>query len=96
MKTVHKFQIFPTNEKQSIDINDGARILSVGFQGNNLFLWAFVDTENELKPRYFHIFGTGHDIPDGDIPCCPKFSYIGHARIEGVGFEGFVFESSVA
>jgi len=58
MKTIYKYTIVP--QKEDISLPSGAVVLAVSFQGEDLCLWAEVDTEAELETRYFRIFGTGH------------------------------------
>lgn len=49
-------------DRQTVMMPDGARILSVGHQGDagDLAMWARVDPSAKLQPRYFVIHGTGH------------------------------------
>ena len=40
-----------------------AEILSVGYQGNSICVWAMVDPDDaSSEKRLFHVFGTGHKI----------------------------------
>ena len=39
-----------------------ATILKVANQGDDICIWAEVVDENDLEPRYFEVFGTGHAI----------------------------------
>ena len=63
MRTIHKFPLKLTDD-QTIELPDGAKILSVQWQMNGLMLWALVDCHNALTPRHVMIRGTGHDVPD--------------------------------
>lgn len=65
MKAIWKFQL-STFGYTMIAMPDGAKILSVQFQGHVLCLWAFIDTENVCRPRTFRVFDTGESIP-GDV-----------------------------
>lgn len=47
-----------------IDMPKGAEALHVGFQGQDIFIWAKVDPNAKLEPREFIIAGTGHDLPE--------------------------------
>jgi len=58
MKTVYKF---PSGD---IQIPKGAKVLTAGIQLGKVVLWAEVDTEQVLEHRTFHVYGTGHLIPD--------------------------------
>ena len=60
MNRVYKYTLYPDGK---IEMPLGAEILSTAFQGEELQIWAVVDMEEERKEdRYFHVFGTGHDI----------------------------------
>jgi hypothetical protein len=60
MKQVWKFKVDPN--ENPIQIPACAELLSVGFQGDDLFLWALVDIEANEKPRNIVVRGTGHNI----------------------------------
>ena len=64
MKTIYKYPLEITN-KQSIEIPNNSRILSVANQNENICLWVEIDKKEEKKTELaFYVFGTGHDIPD--------------------------------
>lgn len=65
MKTIYKYPL-PLDRIQSVSMPEGALIRSVGKQGEDLMLWAEVDTAAPHKTRSIEIFGTGHSIP-GDM-----------------------------
>ena len=54
----------PLVERPQIMMPIGAGILSVQFQGDELFLWALVDTEKVKISHDFLIFGTGVNMND--------------------------------
>lgn len=58
MKTVYKY---PTGE---IQIPKGAKVLTAEIQNEKVCIWAEVDTEQVLEHRTFHVYGTGHLIPE--------------------------------
>jgi hypothetical protein len=62
MKTIYKYQLSPDVD-QTINLPYGAQILSAGelpgVDGGELFIWAKVDTNNQLHSRRIVIFGTG-------------------------------------
>ncbi len=60
MDQVWKFVLEPEIE---IEIPEGAELLSVATQGDQIFLWAKVSPSAEKVKRTFVGFGTGHDIP---------------------------------
>lgn len=43
-----------------------ARILSAGVQGQTIMVWAIVDPSNEQVSRRIPVYGTGHEISEGD------------------------------
>ena len=43
----------------------GARVLSVGMQGEQPCLWAMVEPSNTPEARSFAVVGTGHPLPSG-------------------------------
>jgi hypothetical protein len=61
MKTVFKYELGP---EKKIQIYVGAEILRVDAVGQQVFMWALVDTQNAKEERYFKIYGTGHVIND--------------------------------
>jgi len=60
MKQVWKFEIH--QDETPTEMPEGAEIISVGFQGQQLMLWALVDVDAQLIPRHIIIRGTGHNI----------------------------------
>lgn len=65
MKQIWKFQLHTTGAFR-VDMPKGAECLSVGFQKDNLFLWAVVDVEDGVEPalekRVFWMALTGAGI----------------------------------
>ena len=67
----------------------GARILHGGEIDGDLFLWAEVNPNAKMKPRYFLIAGTGHRLPLdgtylGTIPALPFIWHIYELPAEAV------------
>lgn len=63
MQTIYKYLIKPSPQVQEIKMKDGARVLSVGIDGdNNPAIWAQVDTDRSDVKRKFFCLGTGWDI----------------------------------
>ena len=87
MKTIHKYILDPNNKE--IFMQKGAVILTTREQGDNIYIWAEVDTDTPIEPRYFEIFGTGHEMHE-DIGMNRK--YIGTAMMEGGDFIFHVYE----
>lgn len=61
MKTIYKYPIEIT-DSQVIKLPKEYRVLTVQIQNNNPFLWALVDTDNDLEDAEILIIGTGHGI----------------------------------
>ena len=49
---------------QEIRLPRGAEVLHVGCQRGDLFLWAMVNDDADIGPRWFEINGTGNRLPD--------------------------------
>ena len=76
MKTVYKYQIQPI-EIQEINLPIQSKILSVGTQDGELYLWAEINLENHTieEPRKIRVSGTGWTLEDGE---CRKFIGTAH------------------
>lgn len=61
MLTVYKYPI-EVKSHFPLSLPDGARILKVDFQGDQLCLWALGDTNVKPVTRMIRVFGTGHPI----------------------------------
>lgn len=86
MLTVYKYALARVT-RQTIALPKRARILCAEFQGNELFLWAQVDTNEPHRERYIHIYGTGHDMKDEDL------LYINTVHLQDIGMVYHVFEN---
>jgi hypothetical protein len=62
-KTIWKY-ILCVAGRQTFPMPDGAQVLSVQMQGNDVCMWAMVDPRARKKCRTFHVFCTGHEISD--------------------------------
>ena len=60
MKTIYKYPLLDWS--QTIQLPKDAQVLTAAKQGDNVFVWALVDTTNEPEPRTFTIIGTGNEI----------------------------------
>lgn len=61
MKTVFKYAI--TGHRSVVSLPDGAVVLSVNAQGDDMFLWALVDAELPARTeRVFRVYATGQPI----------------------------------
>ncbi len=61
MQVNYKYPL-KVDRRQMVEMPLGAIILSAQFQGNNLCLWARVDTDKPPVNRIIHIYGTGHEM----------------------------------
>ena len=60
MKIVHKYLLQQTDH-QWLELPRYSEVLTVQEQGNELYLWAKVDTQNPITKKSIVIVGTGHD-----------------------------------
>ncbi len=58
MNTIWKYEVCLEDEF-TISMPKDAKILSVNTQNETSYLWAIVNTDNELENRKFKLFGTG-------------------------------------
>lgn len=82
--TIWKFTLEPVCELQ---MPEGATVLSVGVQGENICLWAMVNPDAPKVTRSFVGFGTGHEVTDAT---CLEF--IGTALLHGGSLVFHIFE----
>lgn len=59
MKTVFKYHIAWDGE---VKMFEGAEIVKFAHQNGMRWIWAIVDTDNEVVQRRFHVIGTGWEI----------------------------------
>jgi hypothetical protein len=74
MKKIYKYQL-DLLDTQFVELSLGAEILTVQMQGNQLCLWAMVNTLPEAikKNRRIEIIGTGNPVPIGDLKYISTF-----------------------
>jgi hypothetical protein len=66
VKTIHKYSLDTTNEdKITVLMPQVAKIVMVGSQNGQPFLWAIVDSESPLIARHYRLIATGQPIPGG-------------------------------
>lgn len=63
MKTIWKYPLQVT-DLQTLEIPQGAQILSAQIQSGQLTLWALVDTSNPCEKVKIEVVGTGNPIDD--------------------------------
>ena len=65
-KTIHKYTL-DVYKNFWVNVKEGAEVLSVGMQHNNIVVWARVNPDNRTVARRFPVYGTGNEIaPDDD------------------------------
>lgn len=85
MRTIHKY-ILPLPGTFTLDLPEGAQLLSFQSQYNQPTLWALVDPAAPLCPRSFRLYGTGHPISEPDL------TYIGTRLMEDDSLVWHLFE----
>lgn len=80
MKTVYKYPLEITDE-QAVLLPSDYKVLTVQSQGDQLCLWAEVDTMTKLVRRAVRVIGTGNPLPDDN----GVYSYVGTAQMQRVG-----------
>ena len=63
MKTIHKF-ILTLASEQTVQMNEGAKPLTIDMQYGSPCLWAEVDTDKPMRPVTISVFGTGQGLPE--------------------------------
>lgn len=83
---IWKFDL-PIQDTPIISMPEGAKILSLQVQEGVPRIWALVNPQNDMKSRFFHIIGTGHNFKESTLG-----SYVGTFITAGETFVGHVFE----
>ncbi len=86
MKTIFKY-FLSSNDQLLLYLPEGAEILSVQGQGDQLVLWAIVDPSLNVEPRLLSIYGTGNPFQSDHA------RYIGTAQVNA--FVWHVFEEPI-
>lgn len=64
MRTIFKYQP-GLRDRIEIETHESAELLSVQYQRETLTFWFLVDTDKDIVPHTFAVYGTGHEI---DLP----------------------------
>ncbi len=86
MKTIFKY-FLSISDQVLLYLPEGAEMLSVQGQGDQLVLWAIVDPALSVEPRMFSIYGTGRPFQSDNA------RYIGTAQVNE--FVWHVFEEPI-
>jgi hypothetical protein len=84
--TIWKFHL-PVDDFVRVPMPEGAQILSVQAQHNEIYLWAIVNPQARTIPHGFAIRGTGHPI--GTVG-----AFIGTVQMNDCSLVWHVFEGS--
>ena len=84
MRTVYKYPVI-LEDNWEMSMPRGAKILSVGVQNGEPFMWAAVETDNMSQRKYFRTAGTGHEIKG-------ILKFVGTFHLEDLGLVFHVFE----
>lgn len=83
MKTIYKYELKAVchqNLTEPVMMPHDAKILQVGAQGDDMFIWAEIDTESSVIERHFEIFCTGHEM---QVDMGVEREYIGSLMMHG-------------
>lgn len=86
MKTIYKYILNPETV-QSVIMPQDAKILSVQVQHGQICIWAVGKASGVNERRIFHVYGTGHELPDDEL------SFIGTVQLHGGALVFHVFEA---
>lgn len=78
MLTIYKYPI-PIENHFTLELPEGAKILTVQTQRDIPQLWAMVDSETEKETRYFRLGRTGYPLGDDYLRIT---NYIGTFQME--------------
>lgn len=83
---VFKYDV-PLDDEVSINLPEGAQVLTFQAQREQPCIWALVDPSARPRPRRFRIAGTGHDIENAH-----ELRYVGSAQLHGGNLVFHLFE----
>lgn len=86
MRTIHKYPLQLLPEGHTIYVLPAdARVLRFAEQRGDLFMWVDLDTAAPKAQRAFRVFGTGHELPQHELPggathrgSCEQGSFVWH------------------
>ena len=70
MKSIYKYPVsvpYALPDKATIKVHEGARLLSVKTQHNQLVIYAVVDTDHKLEDMHLLFIGTGNKTAGDDF-----------------------------
>ncbi len=87
MKTIWKYEI-EVNDQINLDMPGGSKILDIQNQDGKIYMWAIVNTKNNIEKRSFLIYGTGHKIDVRE-----NLKYIGTFQVRDGSLVFHLFEN---
>jgi hypothetical protein len=79
MKTVYKYPLLDKTDIRSASIPRNAKVVHAGMQGDDLCIWAEIDTDEKiLHKRYFSVFGTGMEVRGHHVTTFMMGPYVWH------------------
>lgn len=78
MRVIWKFTL-PSMSGAMVEMPKDAAVLCVQAQQDVPMIWADVDTDAPKIKRRFWTYGTGHEIPPGNVP----MHYVGTFQLSG-------------
>ena len=91
MKSVFKYKLEPKigeSKTEPVTMPVDAKYLHVGFQGEDMYLWAEVDTDLCDVYHTFEVFGTGHEMSD------ESRNFIGTAQLNNYQLVFHIYSNS--
>ncbi len=85
---IWKYPIDTTIDEITIEMPEGARILSFKVQRGIPTLWALINLDNKFEKRHFRIIGTGQSIEEDNL------KYIDSIQLAGEKYIFHLFETS--
>lgn len=87
MRTIYKYNLAVTDGIQKIQMPQNAEIISAQAQGNQIAVWAVVETIHSNEEREFVVYGTGDDL---DV--VGKIKHLGTVQFSSGALVFHVFE----
>lgn len=87
IKRIYKYTI-PVEDSFSLELPQGAKILTVQEQHGKPQIWALADQGSPTEIREFCVVGTGHPIDEDEV----TLDYIETFQLFGGNFIGHLFE----
>jgi hypothetical protein len=88
MKTIHKYPVPIDRDYFDLELPEGAEILTVQVQRDQVCLWCTVNTERARQFKHtFRLAGTGHELDNDEL-----LKYIGTFQLNQGWVIGHLFE----